>query len=71
MTSLEFYGIRRPGNIQEEYKKPYFILFNGVTDALTALKDQNYGLVKSFLTRAQQQAEEAFISGDEDTGKRE
>ncbi len=57
--------------MQEEYKKPYFILFNGVTDALTALKDQNYGLVKSLLTRAQQQAEEAFISEDENTGKKE
>ena len=54
--------------MQDEYKKPYCILFNGVTDALAALEDCNYGLVKTLLVRVQQQAEEAYISEDSDTG---
>ena len=50
--------------MQDEYKKPYGILFNGITDALAAL-------VKTCLIKAQQMAEEAYISGDEDVGNRE
>ena len=52
--------------MQDEYKKPYHILFNGVTDALAALEDCNYGTVKVLLIQAQQQAEEAYISSAED-----
>ena len=52
----------------DEYEKPYRILFNGVTDALAALEDHNYGTVKNLLIQAQQQAEEAYISEDSDAG---
>ena len=57
--------------MQDEYKKPYGILFNGITDALAALEEYNFGQVKTCLIKAQQMAEEAFISGDEDVGNRE
>ncbi len=45
----------------EEYKKPYLILFNGVTDALKKIDQQDYGSAKGILIQAQQEAEEAFI----------
>ena len=54
--------------MQDEYKRPYHILFNGVTDALAALEKCNYGTVKALLIQAQQQAEEAYISTEEDAG---
>ena len=54
--------------MQDEYKKPYCILFNGVTDALAALKECKYGQVTAILIQAQQRAEEAYISEDKDTG---
>ena len=54
--------------MQDEYKKPYHILFNGVTDALAALEECNYGTVKALLIQAQQQAEEAYISEGTDAG---
>lgn len=44
----------------------YFGLFNAVTDALTALNQQNYGLAKELLIHAQQQAEEDYLSAGED-----
>ena len=49
----------------DEYKKPYFTLFNQITDAIEAIESQNYGLAEEILRRAQQEAEEQFISQDE------
>ena len=57
--------------MQDEYKKPYGILFNGITDALAALEEHNFEQAKACLIKAQQMAEEAFISGYEDVGNRE
>ena len=56
--------------MQDEYKKPYCILFNGVTDALAALEECNYGTVKALLIQAQQMAEEAYISESLDCGSK-
>ena len=50
-----------------EYQKPYLHLFNAVTDALEQLKQQNYGVVKDLLIRAQQEAEELFISTNDES----
>ncbi len=45
----------------DEYRASYFTLFNGITDALVMLEQQNIGLAKERLMRAQQQAEELFM----------
>ena len=45
----------------DEYKKPYLILFNGITDALEKIDLQDYDRAKEILIQAQQEAEEAFI----------
>lgn len=47
------------------FKKMYFTLFNQITDAMEALESKNYGQAVEILRRAQQQAEEQFISQDE------
>ena len=47
------------------YKKMYYTLFNSITDALQAMKEQNYGLAREIMEKAQQEAEEIFIDGDE------
>ena len=47
------------------FKQMYFTLFNQITDAMEALASQNYGLAEEILRRAQQEAEERFISQDE------
>ena len=47
------------------FKKMYFTLFNQITDAMEALESKNYGQAEEILRRAQQQAEEQFISQDE------
>ncbi len=48
----------------DEYRASYFTLFNGITDALVMLEQQNIGLAKERLIRAQQQAEDRFIHPD-------
>ena len=53
-----------------EYKKPYYILFNACTDALAALEEQDFGRAGWLLRRAQADAEEAFLAaGEEDGGE--
>ena len=52
----------------DEYKKSYFILFNGITDTLAALDAGKLAEARMRLIRAQQEAEEAYIS--EDGGER-
>ena len=49
----------------DEYKKPYFILFNGITDTLTSLDAGKLGEARARLIRAQQEAEEAYINEGE------
>jgi hypothetical protein len=49
------------------YEALYKMLFNGMTDAIRAMEAQNYGSARCALIKAQQDAEELFISdGDED-----
>ena len=48
-----------------EYQKPYYILFNSITDAIGEIEKMNYGMAKNFLLLAQMRAEEAFISYEE------
>ena len=48
------------------FKKMYLTLCNQITDAVEALEAQNYRLAEEILCRAQQQAEEQFISQDEE-----
>ena len=45
----------------DEYKRPYLILFNSVTDALTALEHSDPGDAAEILIKAQQDAEDAYI----------
>ena len=49
----------------DEYKKPYFILFNGITDSLTSLDAGKLGEARARLIQAQQEAEEAYINEEE------
>ena len=50
------------------YKKMYFMLFNVITDVLELLEKGNVWEAKSRLMKAQQDAEEVYISwnGDEE-----
>ena len=50
----------------DEYRRPYTIIFNAVTDALAALDKGEYARAKALLIQAQQEAEEAYISGNAD-----
>ena len=48
-----------------EYEKPYKILFNAITDAL---KERDFETAKGILVLAQIEAEEAFLSFEEEKG---
>lgn len=50
----------------DEYRVPYLILFNCVTDALDILEQSDAADVRQMLIRAQQEAEEAFIEVEAD-----
>ena len=51
----------------ENFPKYYTRLFNGITDALEALQNQNYTQAQKILIYAQQDAEEMYLEdGDED-----
>lgn len=50
--------------MQDEYKRPYTILFNAVTDALAALDRGDSVKAQTLLVQAQQDAEEAYICGE-------
>lgn len=47
-------------------QKPYFMLFNAVTDAVAAMEVQNFGQARQILMQAQQDCEEWFLSHPED-----
>ena len=44
-----------------EYKKPYYILLNSITNAIHEMEKMNFGVAKQMLYLAQMRAEEAFI----------
>ncbi|MDE7054854.1 MAG: hypothetical protein K2O84_08605 [Oscillospiraceae bacterium] len=46
----------------ENFPRYYTRLFNGITDALGALQEKNYIKAQDILIRAQQAAEEMYIS---------
>ena len=45
---------------QDEYRTPYLILFNGMSEARIALERGEYQRAKGLLRRAQERAEDAF-----------
>jgi hypothetical protein len=47
------------------YEALYKALFNGLTDAIWALEREDYGSARLTLIKAQQEAEELFISDEE------
>lgn len=50
----------------DEYQKPYFILWNGCTEAIEALGKQNFGEAADILCRAQREAEDCYITEAEE-----
>lgn len=48
----------------DEFRKPYGILFNGITDALETLERNDPTRARDLLIRAQQEAEEAYIEAE-------
>jgi hypothetical protein len=48
-----------------DYAKLYHLLFNGITDAIHCLENQNYGFAMECLVVMQQKVEEIFIESDE------
>ena len=52
-----------------DYEKPYFALFNQITDAISALDTQNFGQARELLVRAQQLGEELVIAQQETDGQ--
>ena len=59
--------LRFPDQLSEEldYKRPYLILFNGITDAIQEMEEMNFGKAKRILKYAQYEAEEAVIAGED------
>ena len=53
-------------NNMENYKQIYYLLFNAITDAIGQMEQQNYGLAKDLLIRAQQRAEECYMAETEE-----
>lgn len=48
------------------YEKMYKTLFNGVTDALRSMDQQNYDYAKTTLIEHQQKTEDFFIASEEE-----
>lgn len=53
----------------ETLPRCYTHLFARVSDAIEALEEQNFGKAKDLLIRAQQEAEELYISEGEREGQ--
>ena len=49
-----------------DYQRLYTMLFNGITDALGQLDEQNYGNVKMILKNVQIDAEQLYLLQEED-----
>lgn len=66
LLSVSVYGKICMGVIKvDSLPKGYTILFNGITDALTALSEQNFGTAEAILIQAQQRAEDAYLDDGE------
>lgn len=52
--------------LHDEYSKAYTTLFNAVTDALEAIRKNNYGQAEELLKNGQIEAEEKFLQAGED-----
>lgn len=50
------------GNNLEKYRKMYFILFHGITDALAEAEKMNFGRMCDILKQAQIDSEEYYIT---------
>jgi len=46
----------------QNYQKLYTLLFNACTDAVEAMERMDFGMAKTILVSAQQQAEEQYIA---------
>ncbi|MBD5169512.1 MAG: hypothetical protein HDT20_05275 [Oscillibacter sp.] len=55
----------------ENFPKYYTRLFNGITDALEALQNQNYTQAQKILIYAQQDAEEMYLEDGDEEGEDE
>jgi hypothetical protein len=51
--------------VEEDFRQPYLILWKGITEALAELERKNYGSAEEILIKAQQDAEEAWISAED------
>ena len=49
----------------DQLPKYYTRAFNGITDALEALKEQNYGKAGDILIKTQQDAEERYLQEED------
>ena len=49
-----------------DYQTMYFTLFNVLTDAIEHMDHMNYGLARTVLVQAQQDAEEQYLSEKRD-----
>ncbi len=48
-----------------EYKRPYYILFNAITDAIKEIEKFNNFEARLILQKAQLKAEEEYISAED------
>ena len=49
------------GDSVSDYRKPYYILFNAITNTIEAIEQRNLFQARLLLIRAQQDTEEAFL----------
>ena len=49
-------------DMQDEYRKPYLILFNGITDALALIRECRWAEAEALLMRIQMNAEDAYVN---------
>ena len=48
----------------QNYQKLYTLLFNACTDVVEAMERMDFGMAKTILVSAQQQAEECYIAAE-------
>ncbi len=48
------------------YERMYLVLFNGITDAVRNMEQQNYGCAMFTLVESQKKAEDLYIEAEED-----
>ena len=49
-----------------QFQKMYAILVDGAEKAIAAMEEQNYGLAREFLIRAEREAEELYLGEEEE-----